>query len=148
MDGAPRSVNAATWPLPRDSYVRRLRHLSSLYGKCAADGAKQRCPRAIRPSRRRCRRWTGAASKCLNLREPSPEDATNFTVASNPDAAPQNGQVPSDIVPVADMRLLAAPSHLRPRRAARPRLARGQALFSSIGCATCHNSDDQVDATF
>jgi CxxC motif-containing protein (DUF1111 family) len=83
---------------------------------------------------------SGLPAGCLNLSGTGyPEDATNFTVASNADPAAQNAQVPSDIVLFAEfMRLLAppAPSTTTPGGAAS--ISRGQALFSAIGCATCH----------
>jgi CxxC motif-containing protein (DUF1111 family) len=83
---------------------------------------------------------SGLPANCLNLSGTGyPEDATNFTVASNPDAAAQNAQVPSDIVLFAEfMRLLAPPVQSTNTPGGPTSIARGQALFSAIGCATCH----------
>jgi len=83
---------------------------------------------------------SGLPSSCLNLSGTGyPEDATNFTVASNPDPAAQNAQVPSDIVLFAEfMRLLAPPTPSTTTPGGSASISRGQALFSAIGCATCH----------
>jgi len=82
----------------------------------------------------------GLPANCLNLSKTGyPEDATNFTVASNSDPAAQNAQVPSDIVLFAEfMRLLAPPTPSTTTPGGAASISRGQALFSSIGCATCH----------
>src|SRR6202008_4309727 len=46
---------------------------------------------------------SGLPASCLNLSQTGyPEDATNFTVATNSDPAAQNAQVPSDIVLFAE----------------------------------------------
>jgi len=82
----------------------------------------------------------GLPASCLNLSGTGyPEDATNFTVSSNSDQAAQNAQVPSDIVLFAEfMRLLAPPIPSTNTPGGSVSIANGQALFSSIGCATCH----------
>jgi CxxC motif-containing protein (DUF1111 family) len=83
---------------------------------------------------------TGLPASCLNLSGTGyPEDATNFTVASNADPSAQNAQVPSDIVLFAEfMRLLAPPTPSTTTPGGAGSISRGQALFSAIGCATCH----------
>lgn len=83
---------------------------------------------------------SGLPANCLNLSGTGyPEDATNFTVATNSDPAAQNAQVPSDIVLFAEfMRLLAPPTPSTTTPGGAASISRGQALFSSIGCATCH----------
>jgi CxxC motif-containing protein (DUF1111 family) len=83
---------------------------------------------------------SGLPANCLNLSKTGyPEDATNFTVASNADPSAQNAQVPSDIVLFAEfMRLLAPPTPSTTTPGGAASISRGQALFSSIGCATCH----------
>jgi CxxC motif-containing protein (DUF1111 family) len=85
---------------------------------------------------------SGLPANCLNLsRTGYPEDATNFTVASNPDPAAQNAQVPSDIVLFAEfMRLLAPPTPSTTTPGGAASISRGQSLFSAIGCATCHTA--------
>jgi len=83
---------------------------------------------------------SGLPSSCLNLSGTGyPEDATNFTVTSNSDPAAQNAQVPSDIVLFAEfMRLLAPPIPSTTTPGGASAISTGKALFSSIGCATCH----------
>ncbi len=83
---------------------------------------------------------SGLPANCLNLSGTGyPEDATNFTVTSNPDAAAQNAQVPSDVVLFAEfMRLLAPPVQSTTTPGGATSIARGQAMFRAIGCATCH----------
>jgi CxxC motif-containing protein (DUF1111 family) len=83
---------------------------------------------------------SGLPASCLNLSKNGyPEDATNFTVATNSDPAAQNAQVPSDIVLFAEfMRLLAPPTPSTTTPGGAASISRGRALFSSIGCATCH----------
>jgi CxxC motif-containing protein (DUF1111 family) len=85
---------------------------------------------------------TGLPSSCLNLSGTGyPEDATNFTVTSNSDPAAQNAQVPSDIVLFAEfMRLLAPPIPSTTTPGGASAISTGKALFSSIGCATCHTA--------
>jgi len=83
---------------------------------------------------------SGLPANCLNLAGRGyPEDATNFNVASNPDQAAQNAQVPADVVLLAEfMRLLAppVPSTLAPGGS--QSISNGFALFKAVGCATCH----------
>lgn len=83
---------------------------------------------------------SGLPSNCLNLSGAGyPEDTTNFTVPSNSDPAAQNAQVPADIVLFAEfMRLLAPPVQSTTTPGGASSIAAGQALFSAIGCATCH----------
>jgi CxxC motif-containing protein (DUF1111 family) len=83
---------------------------------------------------------SGLPASCLNLSGHGyPEDATNFTVASNSDQAAQNAQVPSDIVLFAEfMRLLAPPVPANLPGVSSESISNGFALFRSIGCSTCH----------
>jgi CxxC motif-containing protein (DUF1111 family) len=83
---------------------------------------------------------SGLPSNCLNLSGAGyPEDATNFTVASNSNAAAQNAQVPSDIVLFAEfMRLLAPPVPSNNVPGGATQVAAGSALFVDIGCSMCH----------
>jgi CxxC motif-containing protein (DUF1111 family) len=83
---------------------------------------------------------SGLPANCLNLSGSGyPEDATNFTVASNSNAAAQNAQVPSDIVLFAEfMRLLAAPTPSPNTPGGASAISAGARLFSGVGCATCH----------
>jgi CxxC motif-containing protein (DUF1111 family) len=83
---------------------------------------------------------TGLPANCLNLSGTGyPEDATNFTVASNPDPSAQNAEVPSDIVLFAEfMRLLAPPTPSTDTPGGAASISNGFALFKAIGCATCH----------
>jgi CxxC motif-containing protein (DUF1111 family) len=83
---------------------------------------------------------SGLPASCLNLSGMGyPEDATNFTVASNSDPSAQNAEVPSDIVLFAEfMRLLAPPTPSTTTPGGASSIAAGAALFKSIGCATCH----------
>jgi CxxC motif-containing protein (DUF1111 family) len=83
---------------------------------------------------------SGLPASCLNLSGTGyPEDATNFTVASNSDPSAQNAEVPSDIVLFAEfMRLLAPPTPSTTTPGGASSINAGAALFKSIGCATCH----------
>jgi CxxC motif-containing protein (DUF1111 family) len=85
---------------------------------------------------------TGLPANCLNLSGTGyPEDATNFTVSSNSNAAAQNAQVPSDIVLFAEfMRLLAPPTPSPSTPGGASAITAGSKLFSGIGCATCHTA--------
>jgi CxxC motif-containing protein (DUF1111 family) len=82
---------------------------------------------------------TGFASNCLNLAGSGyPEDT------SNPTLSPQS-QVLDDVSAFANfMRLLAPPPTgsvvLNGQQVSQSTINAGAALFSSIGCATCHNS--------
>ena len=82
----------------------------------------------------------GLPGSCLNLSGHGyPEDATNFTVASNTDQAAQNAQVPSDIVLFAEfMRLLAPPIPSTNAPGGAQSISNGLSLFKGIGCSTCH----------
>ena len=98
---------------------------------------------------------SGLPPNCLNLGGIGyPEDTTNFapTVRSS-DSFAQNASIPSDVVMFAMfMRLLAPPipSTSYPGVSSRS-IATGGALFSEIGCATCHtptiNSTQPSDFT-
>jgi CxxC motif-containing protein (DUF1111 family) len=89
---------------------------------------------------------TGLPANCLNLsRRGYPEDATNFTATPGADQFATNASIPSDVVQFAMfMRLLAPPPTggvlLNGNPVSATSILRGAALFSSIGCATCHNS--------
>jgi CxxC motif-containing protein (DUF1111 family) len=82
----------------------------------------------------------GLPASCLNLSGTGyPEDATNFAASSSSDQAAQNATVPSDIVQFAEFaRLLAPPIPSTSAPGGSESIATGQALFKSIGCATCH----------
>jgi CxxC motif-containing protein (DUF1111 family) len=77
---------------------------------------------------------TGLPANCLNLAGTGyPEDT------SNPDSSP-NAAVLDDVSAFANfMRLLAPPPTGGVVGASAQSIANGQALFSAIGCATCHN---------
>jgi CxxC motif-containing protein (DUF1111 family) len=89
---------------------------------------------------------TGLPAECLNLSGRGyPEDATNFTATRGADQFATNASIPSDIVQFAMfMRLLAPPPAggvlLNGNPVNASAIKNGQVLFSSIGCATCHNS--------
>jgi CxxC motif-containing protein (DUF1111 family) len=82
----------------------------------------------------------GLPASCLNLSGRGyPEDATNFTVSANADAAAQNAQVPSDIVLFAEfMRLLAPPAQSFDVPGGQGAAQEGATLFRDIGCGICH----------
>ncbi|HXX70776.1 MAG TPA: di-heme oxidoredictase family protein [Candidatus Acidoferrum sp.] len=83
----------------------------------------------------------GLPTNCLNLSETGyPEDTTNFTpTIHSSDIFAQNASIPSDVVAFAMfMRLLAPPVPSINTPGGFVSLARGRALFSAIGCATCH----------
>ncbi|HEY6305960.1 MAG TPA: di-heme oxidoredictase family protein [Candidatus Angelobacter sp.] len=81
---------------------------------------------------------TGLPANCLNLSGFGyPEDTNNPTATSN-------AAVPDDVSAFADfMRTLAPPPTgsvvLNGQTVSATSIANGQALFSAIGCATCHN---------
>jgi len=83
----------------------------------------------------------GLPPNCLNLSGTGyPEDTTNFapTIRSS-DWFAQNASIPSDVVAFAMfMRLLAPPIASTNTPGGPNAIARGRALFSAIGCATCH----------
>jgi CxxC motif-containing protein (DUF1111 family) len=89
---------------------------------------------------------TGLPADCLNLSVRGyPEDAINFTATPGADQFATNASIPSDVVQFAMfMRLLAPPPTggvlLNGRPVSATAISHGEALFSSIGCATCHNS--------
>jgi CxxC motif-containing protein (DUF1111 family) len=89
---------------------------------------------------------TGLPASCLNLSgDGYPEDTTNFTAVTGADQFATNASIPSDVVQFAMfMRLLAPPQPggvvLNGRPVSGSSISNGAALFSSIGCATCHNS--------
>jgi len=84
---------------------------------------------------------SGLPANCLNLSGTGyPEDATNFapTVTSS-DQYAQYASVPSDIVAFSMfMRLSAPPVPSTDTPGGAASISRGAALFSAIGCATCH----------
>jgi CxxC motif-containing protein (DUF1111 family) len=81
----------------------------------------------------------GAGLPLACLLNPTPEDATNFTVPSNSDPSAQNAQVPSDIVGFAMfMRLLAPPTPSTTLPGGASSITQGSAIFNAIGCASCH----------
>jgi len=88
---------------------------------------------------------TGLPASCLNLGGNGyPEDATNFTATPGSDQFATNASIPSDIIMFAlFMRFLAPPNPggvvLNGTAVPAATISAGQALFSSIGCSTCHN---------
>ncbi len=89
---------------------------------------------------------TGLPAECLNLSgQGYPEDTTNFSATTGADQFATNASIPSDVVQFAMfMRLLAAPQPgpvvLNGKTVSQTAINDGATLFSSIGCATCHNS--------
>jgi len=89
---------------------------------------------------------TGLPAECLNLSGNGyPEDITNFSATTGTTQFATNASIPSDVVQFAMfMRLLAAPQPgpvvLNGRTVSQTAINDGAALFSSVGCATCHNS--------
>jgi CxxC motif-containing protein (DUF1111 family) len=89
---------------------------------------------------------TGLPAECLNLSGAGyPEDATNFTATPAANQFATNASIPSDVVQFAMfMRLLAAPTPgpvvLNGNTVSQSAIESGASLFSSVGCATCHNS--------
>jgi CxxC motif-containing protein (DUF1111 family) len=89
---------------------------------------------------------TGLPAECLDLGGNGyPEDTTNFKATSGADQFATNASIPSDVVQFAMfMRLLAPPPTggvvLNGSPVSAASISKGKALFSSIGCATCHNS--------
>jgi CxxC motif-containing protein (DUF1111 family) len=88
---------------------------------------------------------SGLPADCLNLSPLGyPEDVTNFKAVSGTDQFAANASIPSDVVQFAMfMRLLAPPRPggvlLDGQPVSTDSISEGEALFSSIGCATCHN---------
>src|SRR5208282_5446538 len=89
---------------------------------------------------------TGLPADCLNLSGAGyPEDTTNFSATTGADQFATNASIPSDVVQFAMfMRLLAPPPTggvvLNGSPVSATSIKRGEALFKSVGCATCHNS--------
>ena len=89
---------------------------------------------------------TGLPGNCLNLSlKGYPEDSTNFTATPGADQFATNASVPSDVVQFATfMRLLAPPPPggvvLNGNSVNSNEISKGAGVFSSVGCATCHNS--------
>jgi CxxC motif-containing protein (DUF1111 family) len=84
---------------------------------------------------------TGLPANCLNLTGSGyPEDATNFTPTSGtPGTTAANATILSDVEGFAQfMRLLAPPVQSTTTPGGATSISNGQALFSSVGCATCH----------
>ncbi len=83
----------------------------------------------------------GLPPNCMNLSGTGyPEDTTNFApTISSWDRYAQYASIPSDVVAFAMfMRLLAPPIPSMNTPGGFDSIARGRALFSAIGCATCH----------
>ena len=89
---------------------------------------------------------TGLPANCLDLSlKGYPEDSTNFTATPGADQFATNASVPSDVVQFAMfMRFLAPPPPggvvVNGASVNSNEISKGAAAFSSIGCATCHNS--------
>jgi CxxC motif-containing protein (DUF1111 family) len=86
---------------------------------------------------------TGLPANCLNLSGSGyPEDATNFAASGNSsNVFARNASIPSDVVQFAMfMRMLAPPTPSRNVPGGAATISQGQALFNSIGCATCHTA--------
>ena len=89
---------------------------------------------------------TGLPSNCLNLSlKGYPEDTTNFNATPGPDQYATYASVPSDTVQFSMfMRFLAPPAPggvvMNGQAVNSNEISKGAALFSSVGCATCHNS--------
>jgi len=83
---------------------------------------------------------SGLPANCLNLGGTGyPEDTTNFAPTASGLPSAQYASIPSDVVAFAMfMRLLAPPVPSPTSPGGPASIARGKALFSSIGCATCH----------
>jgi CxxC motif-containing protein (DUF1111 family) len=89
---------------------------------------------------------TGLPANCLNLSlQGYPEDSTNFNATAGADQYATYASVPSDVVQFSMfMRFLAAPPPGGVVMNGQPvnpnTISEGAHLFSSVGCATCHNS--------
>ncbi|HXY23301.1 MAG TPA: di-heme oxidoredictase family protein [Candidatus Acidoferrum sp.] len=84
---------------------------------------------------------SGLPANCLNLTGTGyPEDTTNYApTATSSDPYAVNASIPSDVVAFAMfMRLLSPPVPSTTTPGGSASIARGQALFSAIGCASCH----------
>jgi CxxC motif-containing protein (DUF1111 family) len=82
----------------------------------------------------------GLPASCLNLSGSGyPEDTTNFSAKTGSDQFATNASIPSDVVMFAMfMRLLAAPTPSTTTPGGAASISNGSAIFSAIGCATCH----------
>jgi CxxC motif-containing protein (DUF1111 family) len=83
----------------------------------------------------------GLPSNCLNLAGKGyPEDTTNYAAQGGGfDRYASNATVPSDVVQFAMfMRLLAPPTPSATTPGGPTAIANGRALFTAIGCASCH----------
>jgi len=85
---------------------------------------------------------TGLPPSCLNLSGSGyPEDTTNYAAKTGADQYATNASIPSDTVQFAMfMRLLAAPTPSTTTPGGTTSINNGRALFSAIGCATCHTA--------
>jgi CxxC motif-containing protein (DUF1111 family) len=96
---------------------------------------------------------SGLPANCLNLAGIGyPEDTTNFAPTASGPLSAQYASIPSDVVAFAMFIRLLAPPLPSPNSPGGPAsIGRGKALFSSIGCATCHtptiNSTQPSDFT-
>ena len=88
----------------------------------------------------------GLPANCLNLSlQGYPEDKTNYAATPGADQYATNASIPSDTVQFSMfMRFLAPPARGAVVMNGQPvnstQISKGAALFSSVGCATCHNS--------
>jgi CxxC motif-containing protein (DUF1111 family) len=82
----------------------------------------------------------GLPANCLNLSGKGyPEDTTNYAATTGADQYATNASIPSDVVQFAMfMRLLAPPTPSNTTPGGPTSISNGSALFSAIGCATCH----------
>ena len=85
---------------------------------------------------------TGLPPSCLNLSGSGyPEDTTNYAAKTGADRYATNASIPSDTVQFAMfMRLLAGPTPSTTTPGGTTSINNGRALFSAIGCATCHTA--------
>jgi len=85
---------------------------------------------------------SGLPANCLNLGGSGyPEDTTNFTAKTGADQFATNASIPSDVVAFAMfMRLLGPPTPSPNTPGGATSINNGRALFSAIGCATCHTA--------
>lgn len=82
----------------------------------------------------------GLPSNCLNLSGSGyPEDTTNFKATPGANQYATNASIPSDVVQFAMfMRLLAPPTPSFTVPGGAISILAGRAVFTAIGCATCH----------
>jgi CxxC motif-containing protein (DUF1111 family) len=96
-----------------------------------------------RPLPEEDQRGTGLPPGCLNLGGAGyPEDETNYQAqSSSSDQFAVYATIPSDVVQFAMfMRLLAPPIPSTDTPGGAPSISAGAAVFTSIGCATCHTA--------